>query len=120
MEVITSEKDRWVDVKMKEGLKMSRQQKSPLLIGGITYTSFILVGLIPLLIFVIDYMQPIQSNLFLISSLLTAGGFLFIGWLKAYVNQTRILKGVFETVGLGAIAALVAYYVGAFLEHLLS
>ena len=120
VEVITGEKERWVDVKMKEGLKMSRQQKSPLLIGGITYASFILIGLIPLLIFVIDYMNPVGHDLFLISSVLTAGGFLFIGWLKAYVNQTRILKGITETLGLGAIAALVAYYVGAFLEHLLT
>ena len=120
VEVITGEKERWVDVKMKEGLKMSRQQKSPLLIGGITYASFILIGLIPLLIFVIDYLKPVGHDLFLISSILTAGGFLFIGWLKAYVNQTRILKGISETLGLGAIAALVAYYVGNFLEHLLT
>ena len=120
VEVITGEKERWVDVKMKEGLKMSRQQKSPLLIGGITYVSFILIGLIPLMIFVIDYFQTVEHELFLISSILTAGGFLFIGWLKAYVNRTRILKGITETVGLGAIAAVVAYFVGDLLEHLLT
>ncbi|MBT8322170.1 MAG: VIT1/CCC1 transporter family protein, partial [Eudoraea sp.] len=85
-----------------------------------TYVSFILIGLIPLLIFVIDYFNPLNLNLFVTSSVLTAGGFFLIGWLKAYVNQTRVLKGVIETVGLGAIAAIVAYFVGALLEHLLS
>jgi len=120
VEVITKDKERWVDVKMKEGLQMSRPLKSPVRIGGITYVSFILIGLIPLLIFVIDYFNPLNLNLFVTSSVLTAGGFFLIGWLKAYVNQTRVLKGVIETVGLGAIAAIVAYFVGALLEHLLS
>jgi VIT1/CCC1 family predicted Fe2+/Mn2+ transporter len=57
---------------------------------------------------VIDYFRPVKHELFLISSILTAAGFLFIGWLKAYVNQTRILKGISETVALRTIAAVVA------------
>ena len=120
VEVITKDKERWIDVKMKEGLQMSRPMKSPVRIGGITYVSFILIGLIPLLIFVIDYINPLNLNLFVTSSILTAGGFFLIGWLKAYVNQTRVFKGVAETVGLGAIAATVAYFVGDLLEHLLA
>ncbi len=120
VEVITKDQERWIDVKMKEGLQMIRPMKSPILIGGITYISFILIGLIPLLVFVIDYLKPLNQNLFVTSSILTGGGFLLVGWLKAYVNQTRILKGMAETVGLGAIAATVAYFVGDLLEHLLA
>lgn len=120
VEVITKDKERWIDVMMKEGLQMNRPVKSPVMIGGITYISFILIGLIPLMVFVIDYINPLNQNLFLVSSVLTAGGFFLIGWLKAYVNHTRILKGVAETVGLGAIAATVAYFVGDLLEHLLA
>ncbi|MDX1315817.1 MAG: VIT1/CCC1 transporter family protein, partial [Eudoraea sp.] len=112
VEVITRDKDRWIDVKMKEGLQMSRPVKSPVWIGGITYISFILIGLIPLVVFVLDYLNPTDRDLFVTSSILTAIGFLIIGWLKAYVNQTRILKGISETVGLGAVAAVVAYFVG--------
>ena len=67
-----------------------------------------------------DYFNPLDKDLFVTSSILTAIGFLIIGWLKAYVNQTRILKGITETVGLGAIAAVVAYFVGDLLEHLLA
>ena len=120
VEVITRDKDRWIDVKMQEGLMMSRPIKSPLWIGGITYVSFILIGLIPLVVFVLDYLNPIDRDLFVTSSILTAIGFLIIGWLKAHVNQTHILKGISETVGLGAIAAVVAYFVGDLLERLLS
>ena len=120
VEVITRDKDRWIDVKMKEGLQMSRPLKSPVWIGGITWISFVLIGLIPLVVFVLDYLDPMEKDLFVTSSILTAIGFLIIGWLKAYVNQTRILKGISETIGLGAIAAVVAYFVGDLLERLLS
>lgn len=94
-------------------------QKSPLWIGGVTYGSFITVGIIPLLIYVADLKWPLGSELFGISCLLTAIGFILIGWLKAYVNHTRVVSGVAETLTLGALAALVAYFVGNFLEHLL-
>ena len=120
IETITSDKDRWVDVMMKEELEMIEQKKSPLKIGLVTYISFILIGLIPLSIYVWDYFYPITSSLFVWSSVLTALGFIIIGILKSYVNQTNKLKGVFETLVLGMIAALVAYYVGHFLEILIT
>lgn len=94
--------------------------KSPYKIGGVTYFSFILIGVIPLLAYVIDYIRPVSGNLFLISSILTAAGFIFIGWLKSYVNNTKYLKGIIETLFLGAIAAVVAYFIGDFLESIIS
>ncbi|MEJ2163543.1 MAG: VIT1/CCC1 transporter family protein [Robiginitalea sp.] len=94
-------------------------KKSPACIGGITYASFLLIGLVPLLIYVWDMFHPVGQNLFAASCLLTGLGFITIGWLKAYVNNTHFLKGILETLILGALAALLAYYVGNFLEHLL-
>ena len=120
VEVITSDKDRWVDVMMKEELEMVEEQKSPFLMGAVTYVSFILVGFIPLLVYVWDYVDPVGENLFLWSSVLTAGGFVIIGVLKTYVTQTNVWRGVLETLVLGAIAALVSYYVGDILEGLVS
>ncbi|MEK6152455.1 VIT1/CCC1 transporter family protein [Flavobacteriaceae bacterium 3-367] len=118
--VITSDKKVWVNDMMREELGMMEIDKSPLWIGGITYLSFLSIGLIPLLIYVIDYTHPLEQNLFFIASVLTAMGFIIIGWLKTYVNQTSVLKGVLETLLLGGIAAFVAYFVGDWLEHLLS
>ncbi|MBT8255313.1 MAG: VIT1/CCC1 transporter family protein [Bacteroidia bacterium] len=118
VEVITSDKDRWVDVMMKEELQMMEETKSPLKMGAVTYFSFILIGLIPLLTYVWDYFNPIDGNLFFIASSLTAIGFIIVGIFKTYVTETKLWKGVLETLALGAIAALVSYYVGDFLEHL--
>ena len=120
VEVITSDKDRWVDIMMKEELEMIEEQKSPVIMGAVTYVSFILVGLIPLLVYVWDYVHPIGDRLFLWSSILTAFGFVIIGMLKTYVTQTNVVRGVLETVVLGAIAAIVSYYVGDILEGLVS
>jgi len=116
--VITADKDRWVDVMMKEELNMMEQSKSPLKMGAVTYFSFILIGLIPLLTYVWDFFRPIDGNLFLIASCLTAVGFIIVGIFKTYVTETPLWKGVMETLALGAIAALVSYYVGDLLEHL--
>ncbi|MBT8221266.1 MAG: VIT1/CCC1 transporter family protein [Bacteroidia bacterium] len=96
------------------------EEKSPIQMGTVTFLSFILIGLIPITIYVIDYVRPIDANLFLISSLLTATGFFFIGWLKSYVNQTTIWKGILETLFLGLLAAAVAYYVGDILEKIIT
>ena len=119
VDVITADKDRWVDVMMKEELEMMKETKSPLAIGGVTYLSFIIIGLIPLMAYVWDYLAPFGGNLFLWSCMLTSIGFIIIGVLKSYVTETSIVKGVLETLILGAIAASVAYFVGGLLESII-
>ena len=118
--VITSDKNRWVNEMMKDELEMIQEDKAPFYIGAVTYISFIFIGLIPLVIYVVDYLHPLDSNLFLTSSILTALGFVIIGFFKAYVNQTKSWKGVLETLLLGGIAAIVAYFVGDLLESIIS
>ncbi len=117
--VITSRPNAWVEVKMKEELDMKREEKSPFWIGAFTFLSFISIGLIPLSVYVIDYIHPLNTPLFQLSSMLTALGFGFIGWLKSRVNEVSVLKGVLETLMLGGTAALVSYLVGDLLEKLL-
>jgi vacuolar iron transporter family protein len=118
--VITNDKDRWANVILQEQMNLSLPDRSPLSTGLATYVSFLLIGLIPLVIYVIDYVSPITSSLFLWSSLLTAAGFIFIGALKSHVANSHLIRGIAETLLLGAIAALVAFYVGDWLERLLS
>jgi len=117
---ITEDKDRWLDVLMKEKLEMIAEQKSPLRMGAVTFVSFLLVGFIPLIIYVINYVGNIESNYsFTIASILTSLAFIGIGWLKSVVTQTNRWKGVLETLLLGALAAVLAYFVGDILEQLL-
>jgi len=118
VEVITADKDRWVDVMMKEELEMIPEQKSPFAMASVTFVSFVVVGFIPLFSYVWDYAFGL-SNVFLISCILTTFAFGGIGFLKSYVTQSNRLKGILETLALGIAAALVAYFVGSLLEKIL-
>ena len=120
VQVITSDRDRWVEVMMKEELEMIEEVKSPVTVGAVTYMSFILIGIIPLLAYVWDFLFAFPGDLFLWSSIFTSLAFVFIGFLKTYVTETSHIKGILETLTLGAIAAGVAYFVGDFLQKLLS
>ncbi len=116
VDVITANKDRWVDVMMKEELEMSEETKSPVAMGGVTFLSFLLFGFIPLLVYVIDYSAGLEINLFMWSSVMTGIVFCLIGYLKAVVTQTRVVRSIIETLLLGGMAAVLAYFVGDVLE----
>ena len=119
VEVITADKDRWVDVMMKDELGMMEEDKSPLMMGAVTYFSFVLIGLVPLMVYVWDFLGDFPGDLFLWSCILTGVVFFMIGFLKTYVTQTSLLKGILETLILGAIAASVSYFVGDILEKMI-
>ncbi|MBT8254877.1 MAG: hypothetical protein HKN00_06745 [Flavobacteriaceae bacterium] len=120
VDTITSNKDRWVDTMMKEELLMLKETKSPVMMGIVTYISFILIGLIPLITYVINYFTNVSLNLFVWTSILTSLAFAIIGLLKAKVTETNTVKAVFETMTLGIFAATLAFFVGDFIEHLIT
>lgn len=117
VDVITEDRHRWVDVMMKEELEMMEETKSPLTMGAVTFLSFQLFGIIPLLAYVVDYFTGLTQSLFMIASLLTVLTFALIGVLKATVTQTKIGRSVAETLFLGGAAATLAYFVGDVLER---
>lgn len=111
---------RRVDVMMKEELGLSEPDKSPLLVWASTLAAFVIIGLIPLLTYVVSYVSDIDpASLFPLSIGLTAFWFLGIGFMKSYVNQTSHRKAMLETVILWWLAAGVAYYVGFVLEKII-
>ncbi|MDP5171708.1 MAG: VIT1/CCC1 transporter family protein, partial [Bacteroidia bacterium] len=118
--VITADKDRWVDTMMKEELEMIPERKSPFKIGGVTFLSFLVIGLIPLLAYLFKGEDASMESLFLLSCLMTGVAFIMIGWLKAYVTQTSRWRAILETVLLGASAAALAYIVGDWLEKIVA
>lgn len=120
VDVIVSDRDRWVNEMMKDELNMMEDSKSPFKIGLATLASFILIGLIPLIVYVYDLIWKTDIDLFFWTSLFTGLAFLVVGWLKSFVNQTNTLKSISETLLLGFLAALVAYFVGDFLESILT
>lgn len=118
VDVITSNKDVWVDTMMKEELEMTQTDKTPYKTAGATFVSFIVIGAIPLLSYVFAGSLEDTSALFLYSSVLTAIALMFIGALKSKVTEQNIFRGIMETVLLGGIAATLAYFVGDILEKL--
>lgn len=121
VEVITSSKRQWVDEMMKDELKMMESAKSPLKKGSATYLSFIAIGLIPLLAYGTDlFMETSVNNLFFISSTLTFLTFILIGYFKAHMNQVSRVKGILETVFLGGLASLIAFFSGKALEFFIT
>ncbi|HLF65746.1 MAG TPA: VIT1/CCC1 transporter family protein [Saprospiraceae bacterium] len=120
VDVICADKERWVDVMMKEELGLIKEHKSPFTIGATTYFSFLLVGTIPLLAYIWDYTGGFEVSLFETSSVLTGMAFIVIGFLKSYVTNTPRLKSILETLLLGTLAASMAYFVGDLLEKILA
>lgn len=120
VDTITADRDRWVDVMMKDELQMNKVKRSPVMIGFVTYMSFILIGLIPLIIYIWDFIIEFPGNLFIWTSIFTSLAFIFIGFLKSYVTQRGKIKGILETLALGVVAATIAFFVGDILESIIS
>jgi VIT1/CCC1 family predicted Fe2+/Mn2+ transporter len=59
------------------------------------------------------------GDLFLFTCVFTSLAFIVIGILKSYVTETSYLKSVMETLLLGVLAALVAYFVGDVLQGII-
>ena len=106
---------------LKKNNKVANKEMSPVINGFATYLSFILVGFVPLLIYTVDYVFSIGiSSLFLFSSILTAVSFGGIGLLKSQVTHTSKARAVTETLLLGLIAAVIAYFIGDVLESIIT
>lgn len=118
--VITKDKDRWAEDMMANELMLMQDSKSPLAIGVVTYTSFLLIGIIPLSVYLWDYLIGFPGQVFLWACILTFTGFAIIGFMKSYVTGVNRWRGVFETLILGALAAGVSYAVGDILERWIS
>lgn len=113
VEVITSDKDVWVDTMMKEELEMTKDDKTPIKTAFATFVSFNVIGIIPLIAYLVAMIADLpEDNLFLISCLATGGALMIIGFMKSKVTEKPWLSGMAETVLLGGLAAILAYYAG--------
>ena len=119
VDVITSDKDVWVDTMMKEELEMTKDSKLPIYTAAMTFISFLTVGLIPLLSYIIAAIWDIsQDRLFLISCVATGLALILVGYMKSFVNEKPILRGIVETVLLGGLAAFLAYFAGEWIAEM--
>jgi VIT1/CCC1 family predicted Fe2+/Mn2+ transporter len=115
VEVITGNRQLWIETMLKEEWGLSLAEISPTRAAAVTFFAFIIVGMVPLLPFLVfdDGSLP-----FTLSIGMTAAVFFGIGALKArYVSESWIRAGL-ETLLMGGGAATLAYVVGVLLRGL--
>lgn len=121
VEVITSDRHRWVEAMMREEHGFGQDPREPMRAAASTFAAFVAVGTIPLLVFLVDLLVPGEfANAFGWSAVLTGLAFFVVGALKStFVPQAWWMAGA-ETLAVGGVAALVAYGIGAFLGGLVA
>lgn len=109
------------DLSLKKHLEQGGREEdhdhsqTPTQDGVVTFASFVIVGLVPFLLYVIDGLFSLgidSSSLFIWSCILTGLTFIAIGVLKATVTKTKPWRAALETFLLGAVAATLAYVLG--------
>lgn len=117
VEVITSDKDQWVDMMMTEELGLPLHGPDPFKAALSTFVAFLVVGLIPLLPFINHYLGLAGgSSPFVWSSVLTGIAFFGVGVAKSKFVEQRWYWSGLETLLIGGSAAVLAYVVGAMLK----
>ncbi len=92
---------------------------SPIKCAFATFSAFVLVGLIPLLPFIIAFGIDIRIEAqFIWSMIATACAFIATGLVSGYVSNKNIWKRAVETLIIGGIAAIIAYAAGVMLRGL--
>ena len=117
----------YLSAKSERDLKLKRNQDSstetPLGDGVVTFLSFVIVGFVPIMVYVADAVFKTgvaKETLFALSTALAGTVFVAIGLLKARVTHTGAIRAAVETLLLGAIAAGLAYGLGYVLESALT
>lgn len=116
VDTITANRRLWVDTMITEEHGLQLEGPDPVRAGAVTFTAFFLVGLVPLLPYVVPGVPADTS--FASSAVLTAAAFFAIGWAKGVRLEQPRLKAAWETLWTGGAAALLAYGAGWLLRAL--
>jgi VIT1/CCC1 family predicted Fe2+/Mn2+ transporter len=111
VEVVTHDREVWVDTMMAEELKLSDTSTRPFRAATTTFLAFSLCGFLPLVPFVLDIAD--FRTMFVISAVLAAGTFLALGVGKGLVLGLPPFRSGLQTLAIGGGAAVLAYAVGS-------
>ncbi len=118
--IITSRRKVWVDTMMKEELGLIEDEKAPLDSSISTFVGFNLIGLIPLIPFMVFMAIGVDPNseAFFYSIIFVVSAFFIVGVVKGkIVKKSKMRSGVYTLI-IGGIAATVAYLIGYGLNFL--
>jgi VIT1/CCC1 family predicted Fe2+/Mn2+ transporter len=113
VELITSERQRWVRTMLTEEYGLPLEARSAWLAATSTFSAFIVCGLAPLLPFLV-----LASDAFLVSILLTGVVFFTIGSIKSRWSSASWWRSGMSTLLVGGFAAGLSYVVGVLLKNI--
>lgn len=92
---------------------------SPMKTALATFISFVIVGTVPLIAYVFSAVFDVWAGSeFTVSAVLTSIAFVIVGQVRGKITKTNRVNAALETLFVGGVAAIVAYSVGAFLQHI--
>ena len=117
VDIISRDKERWIDTMMVDELGLLADDKKPILSALATLASFIIAGVLPLVVYLVGLFTPIDLDTSFIVSLVLSGLALFgLGAAKVKVTGLKPLRSGLEMLIVGGLAASVAYLVGVLLK----
>lgn len=113
VDLITSDKDRWVRTMLTEEYGMPQEVRSAWFAAVSTFSAFLICGFAPLAPYLFG-----ASRAFALSAALTGAVFFAIGSVKSKWSTTAWWRSGISTLLVGSAAAALAYAVGVFLQGL--
>jgi VIT1/CCC1 family predicted Fe2+/Mn2+ transporter len=106
---------------IQEEYGLSLEGPSPVRAAAVTFAAFVLLGALPLISFIWQFLAPNNAiEPYFVSSVIAAIAFFFVGAVKGrFVFQAWYWAGM-ETFIVGAAAAALAYLVGVVLRGVVS
>lgn len=118
VDVITADHRRWVDTMMVEELHLALDGPSAIRAAMTTLVAFVLVGMIPFIAFIYNYIWATGIPApYLASVILTGAAFFFVGAAKSWFVDESWYRAGAETLLVGGGAASLAFTVGWSLGH---
>jgi VIT1/CCC1 family predicted Fe2+/Mn2+ transporter len=103
---------------MVEELGMLKEETNPLHNAFATFAAFVVAGSLPLIVYLVGLVRPIDPDTaFSISVVLSALALFGLGAAKVFVTRLNPLRSGLEMLLVGGFAAVVAYVIGSLLKN---
>jgi vacuolar iron transporter family protein len=120
-EIITSDPDTWVHMMLHHEFHILEDNIDPVKGALATFAAFLIIGIIPLFAYVLQAILKFGDSITLIATVASTLFALFIvGTVKTRFTAKHWALAGLETTGIGSLAAIVAYLVGAGIHNLVS
>lgn len=117
VDIQTRRKEQWVDAMMVHELGLLPDANDPLYSALATFIAFAIAGSVPLLVYLLGTVAPIDPKFrFPIAIGMTALALFALGSAKVFVTARNWFRSGLETMLVGGLASAVAYLVGYLLR----